>query len=564
GSQPVCSLVCSDKQDVQGSGGPRLAALHGDGSRDTAGLQQTPGSHFRRTEQGRGGEQPVNRRASRLGTGAIVGIVAIASSYAVAGATPGFVVAPINGVVVILTPSQVIAFAILVLGDLGSKFGFALAVILAVGLFGGLGLLSEGVAERSLRGADATLAAVVLTGMVTGGVGSFLTGSFASGAAIAAGAAVAMAVSRGAVRADRGTPRGERRRFVAAVLGTLGFGGFALWAGGDEGVSRAGPTRDEVLGNSTAGQPVAPIETIQSRLAEAAERSLEVPGMPGLVSENANFYEVDINSIDPEVAVRSWSLRVTGAVRQRIEMDYADLTDMTPEHRFVTLRCVGDPLNGPKMDNALWTGIPVNTLLDRARPIGEYVMLRAVDGYFEEFPLAALRGGFLAYGMNGDLLPHGHGYPVRALVPGHWGEVNVKWIDEIEVLSEPAKGFWEQRGWHGTGPVNTIAKLWAVNRLDDGRVQVGGHAYAGTRGISAVEVSTDGGASWSKATLSPPLEGDDVWRQWSYEWDPSQQTPTLVVRAIDGTGTIQPRAEAQPFPSGATGWVRQSIDVENP
>ncbi|MFB6267394.1 MAG: molybdopterin-dependent oxidoreductase [Halodesulfurarchaeum sp.] len=505
----------------------------------------------------------MNRWASRLGTGAIVGIVAVASSYAVAGATPRFVVAPINGVVVILTPSQVIAFAILVLGDLGSKLGFALAVIIAVGLFGGLGLLSETVADRSLRGADATLAAVVLTAIVTGVTGFLLTTSVASGAAIAAGAATTTALSRRVLRPERASPRTGRRRFVAAVLGTLGFGGFALWVGEEEGTSGAGPTREEVLGNSSAGPPGAPIEAIQSRLAEAAERSLDVPGMPGLVSENANFYEVDINSIDPEVPARSWSLRVTGAVRQRVEVDYADLTDMAPEHRFVTLRCVGDPLNGQKMDNALWTGIPVNTLLDRARPTGAYVMLRAVDGYFEEFPLAALRGGFLAYGMNGELLPRGHGYPVRALVPGHWGEVNVKWIDEIEVLSEPAEGFWEQRGWHGTGPVNTIAKLWAVNRLDDGRVQVGGHAYAGTRGISAVEVSTDGGASWSSATLSPPLEDDDVWRQWTHTWTPTGQTATVVVRAIDGTGTVQPREDAQPFPSGATGWVRQSIDLEN-
>jgi len=59
-------------------------------------------------------------------------------------------------------------------------------------------------------------------------------------------------------------------------------------------------------------------------------------------------------------------------------------------------------------------------------------------------------------------------------------------------------GILGKTGWHGTGPVNTVAKLWGVNRLGDGRIQVGGHAYAGTRGIKTVEVSTDGGDNWTE------------------------------------------------------------------
>jgi len=108
-------------------------------------------------------------------------------------------------------------------------------------------------------------------------------------------------------------------------------------------------------------------------------------------------------------------------------------------------------------------------------------------------------------------------------------------------------------GWHGTGPVNTVAKLWGVNRLGDGRIQVGGHAYAGTRGIKTVEVSTDGGDNWTEAALSPQLSGVDVWRQWKYEWRPSTEVSTVVVRAVDGLGNRQPREVSQPYPNGATG-----------
>jgi hypothetical protein len=185
-------------------------------------------------------------------------------------------------------------------------------------------------------------------------------------------------------------------------------------------------------------------------------------------------------------------------------------------------------------------------------------MLRSVDGFYEEFPIEALRGGMLAYGMNGETLPLAHGYPVRALVPGHWGEVNVKWLDEVEILNEEATGYWEERGWQGTGPVETVAKLHYT--ADGDSNHVAGHAYAGLRGISAVEVSTDGGDSWVEAELSDPLPGEDAWRQWRHEIE-SPGTYDVVVRAIDGNGDLQVREESGPVPSGATGWVRETVEV---
>jgi len=59
--------------------------------------------------------------------------------------------------------------------------------------------------------------------------------------------------------------------------------------------------------------------------------------------------------------------------------------------------------------------------------------------------------------------------------------------------------------------VNTVAKLWSESMLDNGHIEVAGHAYAGTRGVDAVEVSVDGGDTWRDAELSEPLPGEDVW-----------------------------------------------------
>jgi DMSO/TMAO reductase YedYZ molybdopterin-dependent catalytic subunit len=233
---------------------------------------------------------------------------------------------------------------------------------------------------------------------------------------------------------------------------------------------------------------------------------------------------------------------------------------MESREEFVTLRCVGESLNGRKTDTALWTVVDVAPLLERAgAPDDCCVMLRAADGYFVQFPRTALETGMLAYGMNGRDLPRGHGAPVRALIPGHWGEVNTKWLSEIEVIDEPVDGYWEQRGWHGTGPVNTMAKLHVTNLLSDGRVEVAGHTYAGTRGIERVEVSTDGGETWTDAELSEPLPGEDVWRQWVHRYEPPDEAHEVVVRAVDGEGTLQTREESGAFPSGPTGWVSQTV-----
>jgi hypothetical protein len=229
------------------------------------------------------------------------------------------------------------------------------------------------------------------------------------------------------------------------------------------------------------------------------------------------------------------------------------------------------------MDNALWTGVAVADLLDEASPTDDAccVMLRAEDDYFEEFPLSALEDGLLAHGMNGRPLPTAHGSPVRALIPGHWGEINVKWLTEIEVLEEEQTGYWEQRGWHGTGPVNTVAKIHGV-RTRESTVTVGGHAYAGTRGFSGVEVSTDGGDTWTEATLSDPLPGrvavdadpdddavgageaEDAWRMWRHEYE-ADGNHEVVARAIEADGTVQPSDRQKPYPRGATGWVSKTV-----
>jgi hypothetical protein len=531
-----------------------------------------PGSTARGTNGGTSGGGPTpgpnvsTGAQSGLSVAGLAGLGGVAGSFAIAGLSPAFVAAPVGTLFSKLAPGAIVTVAILVLGDLGQQVTLLGA---AVAVAGGLAVLVA--AGRAVgRQLDSLAVAVVLPTVGAWAVAVLLTGALVSSLGVAAGVAVVLAIADAAVvfGEAEGVNAG-RRRVVGGVVAALGAGLVGTVLAPDRSArtgTRPSETEDGESSVAGPGDGVADgtvtlsgvDETaVVGLLEDARSKSLPVDDLEPLVSEE--FYEVDINPVDPAVAADTWTLSVTGAVEEEFEVDYPTLRDMDHDHRFVTLRCVGEQLNGKKIDNALWTGVPVMDIVERANPKGEYVVLRAEDGYFEEFPVSALEDSLFAYGMNGKPLPEGHGYPVRALVPGHWGEINVKWLTEVEFSEEPVEGYWEQRGWHGTGPVNTVAKLHHVNHTGDA-VTVAGHAYAGTRGVDIVEVSTDDGETWSTATLSEPLPGTDVWRQWSYSYEPPADNHEVVVRAVDGTGNRQPKEDASPYPSGASGWVSRTVD----
>ena len=483
--------------------------------------------------------------AGELWTASLAAAVGLAGSFAVGGPTTDFLAVPVTDAVIAATPGVVTAVVIRALGRASEALAFAAALGLSLALLGTAALVGLRAGRRLDEVVGPLLGTYFLTWTAAAVV---LRAPFAAlGAAVPAAVVVHLRWRTGAA-ADRP----GRRAVLRAGAGVLGVAGLA---------TALGLERASVEASPLGAIPPADRGAVEDRLAAARRASLDVAGLHGQVTPVDGFYEVDINPVNPSVTVADWSLAVTGAVETPLELSFQALVDRPLEHRFATLRCVGEPLNGHELDTALWTGVPVAPLLEAAGPQADCgcVMLRAADGYYEEFPLAALEPGLLAFGMNGRLLPRGHGYPLRALVPGHWGEVNVKWLTEIEVLEREAVGYWEQRGWHGTGPVGTVAKLHAVNRLDDGRLQVGGHAYAGLRGVDRVEVSTDGGETWHAARLADRLPDPDTWRQWAYEWTPTADAHEVVVRAVEDDGTVQAREATPAFPSGATGWVSRTV-----
>jgi DMSO/TMAO reductase YedYZ molybdopterin-dependent catalytic subunit len=286
------------------------------------------------------------------------------------------------------------------------------------------------------------------------------------------------------------------------------------------------------------------------------------------ITPNEEFYLTSYRS-PPAIRVNDWSLSVKGLVERPVTVTYEQLMGLPMVTQIVTLECVGNTVAGEFMGTAEWGGISLRALLEEAGASarGFDVIFRAADGYSDSIRLDRAMAGdvMIAHRMNGVPLPLGHGFPARAIVPGCYGMKSVQWLTEIEVVDQDYKGYYAQKGWTDEAIVKTTARIDVPghgNRLRGLRHNIEGLAFAGTRGIRLVEISTDGGEQWMPATLAPPLS-PAAWRFWSYDWQaPSPGRYQLIVRATDGTGRLQTSIEQDPAPDGATGLHELSVALE--
>jgi DMSO/TMAO reductase YedYZ molybdopterin-dependent catalytic subunit len=290
----------------------------------------------------------------------------------------------------------------------------------------------------------------------------------------------------------------------------------------------------------------------------------------------------------PKLDPKSWRLKIEGAVRKPLEIDYDELRKMPSHTLTAVLECSGNgriflkpPQNGLRWElggagNAEWTGVRLADVLERAgveKDAVEVIAEGADKGEFKppstptpgvipfarSLSLAKARQPevLLAYKMNGKELPTEHGAPVRLLVAGWYGMASVKWLQRLIVAKHPFHGFfqtfeysmWDRsQGMPVLVPVREMQVKSEIARpmlrevvTAKSTYRVFGAAWAGKSTVAKVEFSCDGGKSWHQAKLLDKA-APFTWRRWEYGWQTPEESGLciLMARATDAQGRTQP------------------------
>lgn len=371
----------------------------------------------------------------------------------------------------------------------------------------------------------------------------------------------------------------DRRNFLAyaggmstTAVALVGAGRFISDRSAQEARARFELPTTTAPSTTTAPPPTTAATTTAPPPTTAAPPSLPaVDGLDPWITPNADFYRIDTALTVPIVDPTDWSLTLNGLVAEPVTLTLDDLLAMDVLDATVTLACVSNPVGGPLIGNAVWTGVLLTDVLDLVDPLpeAEQVLAWSVDGFSAGFPLATAvdgRTALVAFGMNGEPLPLAHGFPVRLVVPGLYGYVSaVKWLSQLELSRFDRDGFWIDKGWSKDAPVKISSRIDVPvqNRVEAGTVPVAGVAWYPDVGVAAVEVSVDFGP-WQACRLGeadgPGLEGE-AWVQWLHLWEPEPGRYRIRVRAFGSDGTMQSPERVAPAPNGAEGYHEISVTV---
>lgn len=283
------------------------------------------------------------------------------------------------------------------------------------------------------------------------------------------------------------------------------------------------------------------------------------------LTANDAFYTMKYHPTPPpEVRPADFRLRVDGLVEAPISLDLATLEGLPQQSFMRTLECISNPAGGDLIGNAVWAGVRLADVLAlvRPRPEARHLKLSALDGYHTGIPLelALDPRSCLVHRMNGELLPAEHGFPLRCLFPGRYGQKQPKWISGITLLAEPHVGHWEGQGWSDSAEIQINSRFDrpADRATVTPPVALRGIAFSGLSGVAMVEIVVEGGGSHA-ASLRRAPEPDTalVWTEWDWSWDaPAPGNHRLMARAEDGGGRRQHRPREQvlqgTFPDGSS------------
>src|SRR5690349_20432978 len=295
----------------------------------------------------------------------------------------------------------------------------------------------------------------------------------------------------------------------------------------------------------------------------------------GTFTPNSLHFTINHSGI-PDIDPEQHRLVIHGLVRQPPEFTVESLARYPLVSRMTFVECGGNsaPLfpNEPVQANVQalhglvscseWTGVRLSTLLEEAGvdPKAKWLIAEGADSLAlsRSVPLKkALDDAMIALYQNGERLMPGNGYPMRLLLPGYEGNMNVKFLRRLKLVEQPAMSYYEGRTYSQILPGGKSYRFYFLQEVKSfitspshgmalkgpGLYEISGIAYSGTGRIEKVMVSADGGKSWAQAALQEPVQSKAFTRfRMPWRWDGGPAT--LQSRAWDEAGNVQPtRAE---------------------
>ena len=318
------------------------------------------------------------------------------------------------------------------------------------------------------------------------------------------------------------------------------------------------------------------------------------------ITPNDKFFNVSHYG-KPEVDLENWKLEISGLVENPMTLTIDDIKARPKHDVTFTLECSGNhgfPTFTGAIGTAKWGGTPLAPILKEAgiKENGIEVIFFGHDSGEEKLRKVTMRQNFarsmsvedaleetnlLCYEMNGVPLPHPNGAPLRLIAPGWYGIACVKWLKRIEVRNTRFMGRFMARDyvtmrketrpdgetvWMETSVGRTQLKSLAAKVTRNGsQYRIYGAAWGAP--IQTVEVSIDSGP-WQTATIDKEEKTEFAWKIWHLNWDnPEKGEHTIVSRAIDTKGNIQPAADSDYIKGKHTYWesngqVVRKINIE--
>lgn len=373
----------------------------------------------------------------------------------------------------------------------------------------------------------------------------------------------------------------HRRMFLrgGAVAGVLGAAGLAQAEplAVPEWTTKPGKRPQPYTQPSPFEQGVQRTLPDQNPLYEPGSASGRTPHqfLEGMVTPNGLHFEVTHNGV-PEVDPARHMVVIHGLVKRPLKFTMDALARYPMTSRFHFIECAGNSaslygstavkgsvqqLHG-LLSGAEWTGVPLSVLLDEAGidPKAKWVYAEGGDAssVTRSIPLAkGMDDVLVALYQNGERLRPNNGYPVRLLVPGFQGNMNIKWLRRLRLTEQPMQTRYETSRYSLLLADGKTAQFKfqldaksiitrpspGYQMQGPGLYEISGLAWSGNGAVKQVEVSADGGKSWAVAALSGPVLPKMLTRfraPWKWDGGPA----VLQSRVTDDTGYVQPTREA--------------------